>query len=92
MMDERKICGCTESQVVADARTLGLLQEFQSGIYTCCQIADWAHEQWSAWVQATQEDAKDRNDVNATSTEVDETEAVLVPVRFRRPVPWFRRT
>lgn len=83
-------CGCTESQAMADAKTLGLLQEFQNGIYTCCQIAEWAHDQWSAWLEATQQDAKDPSEVSANA-ELDDAEAVLVPVRFRRPVPWFRR-
>ena len=75
---------------MADARTLGLEQEFQNGIYSCCQIAEWAQEQWSAWFQATEEDAKYRNAADV-SAELRDEEAVLVPVRFRRPVPWFRR-
>jgi hypothetical protein len=50
-----RTCGCTESLAVAHAKTLGLLQELQSGIYTCCQIAEWADEQWSAWFEATEE-------------------------------------
>jgi hypothetical protein len=83
-------CGCTKSQAMADAKTLGIEQEFQSGVYTCCQIADWAEEQWSAWAQATREDA-DYLDEGSTSAELDSEEAVLVPIRFRRPVPWFRR-
>jgi len=82
-------CGCTQSQAMADAKTLGLEQDFQSGIYSCCQVTEWAHEQWTAWVQATQEDAECCND-GSISAELDSGEAVLVPVRFRRPVPWFR--
>jgi hypothetical protein len=38
-MNGGKSCGCTASQALADAKTLGLQQEFQSGIYTCCQMA-----------------------------------------------------
>jgi len=83
-------CGCTQSQAIADAKTLGLEQEFQSGIYTCCQIAEWTEEQWSAWAQATREDTDYGNDGSA-SAELDSKEAVLIPVRFRPPVPWFRR-
>lgn len=76
---------------MADAKMLGFEQEFQSGIYTCCQIAHWAREQWSAWFQATAEDAKYRND-GGISPEPSDEEAVFVPVRFRRTVPWFRRS
>ena len=83
-----KTCGRTESQAIADAKSLGLLQELQSGIHTCCQIAEWADEQASAWFEATREDGKPTHEV----TELEpEAEAVLVRVR-RRPVqvPWFR--
>ena len=59
MIGKCKNCGCTESQAVADAKTLGLQEEFQRGIYTCCQIAGWAHEQWSAWFEATQQDVSE---------------------------------
>ena len=83
-------CGRTDSQVIADAKTLGLLQEFQSGVYTCCQIAAWADEQWLAWFEATQEDNKLVDDVTS-QPEYDETQLVFVPVRFRRQqVPWYR--
>lgn len=44
MTDKCKTCGRTPSQAIADARTLGVQQEFDSGIYTCCQIAQWAHD------------------------------------------------
>jgi len=85
-----RICGSTESQAIADARTLGLEQELQSGIYTCCQIAEWADEQCLAWFEASQEDDKRVNDVTRR-IELSEAEAVLVPVRLRRPrVPWYR--
>jgi hypothetical protein len=40
MSNACKNCGCTESQVIADAKTLGLQQEYESRIYTCCQIAE----------------------------------------------------
>ena len=84
-----KTCGCTESQVIADAKTLGIQQEFESGIYTCCQVEEWAQEQWSAWVEATRQDAG-QADEGMNGSELDEPEATLVPVRLRRPVPWFK--
>ena len=84
-----KTCGCTESQAIADAKTLGLQQELQGGIYTCCQVAEWANEQWWAWFKATQEDAEHADELTGRP-EVADAEAFLVPVRFRRPVPWFR--
>jgi hypothetical protein len=74
------VCGRTESDAIADAKTLGLQQEFQAGVYTCCQIAEWADEQASAWLDAIHADG-DRC----------EPEPVLVPVRSRRAqVPWYR--
>ncbi|MFL6446178.1 MAG: hypothetical protein ACJ746_00510 [Bryobacteraceae bacterium] len=83
-------CGCTESQAIADAKTLGLQQEFENRKYTCCQIAEWADEQWSAWTEATHQDAEWRKD-GRVSAELESAENALVPVRGRRPVPWFRR-
>jgi hypothetical protein len=83
-------CGRFGEQVVADASSLGLLEEFQSGVYTCCQISEWADEQWLAWFQATQEEVERVDDFAARRTYGD-AGAVLVPVRFKRPqVPWYR--
>jgi hypothetical protein len=74
------ICGRTESEAIADAKALGLQQEFQAGVYTCCQIAEWADEQALAWLDAIDADGQLR-----------EPEPVLVPVRSSRPkVPWYR--
>ena len=87
MTDKCKTCGRTPSQAIADARTLGVQQEFDSGIYTCCQIAQWAREQWLAWVEATQQDANRADEVKWP--EANDAEGILVPVRFRRPVPRF---
>jgi hypothetical protein len=87
-------CGCTASEATANARAVGLQQEFESGMYTCCQIAEWADEQslaWfeASWPEATHEDDRPTHDVTDL-LELD-TEAVLVRVRRRRPeVPWFR--
>lgn len=81
-------CGRTESQAIADARSLGLQQALQSGIYTCCQITEWADEQALAWFEATHEDGMPTRDVTELASQA---EAVLVRVRPRRvQVPWFR--
>jgi hypothetical protein len=85
-----KRCGRTESQITAGARTLGLLQKLDSGVYTCCQISQWADEQSLAWFEAMQQD---RELVNGITIPRDftESEVVLVPVRLRRTqVPWRR--
>jgi len=58
MISKCRLCGCTEVDSIADAKTLGLEEELQNGVYTCCQIAAWAHEQWLAWFEETKEDAK----------------------------------
>ena len=64
MTDKCSKCGRTRSQIAADAKTLGLLEEWQTGTYTCCEISQWADEQWLAWVEATKEDAKPLGDLN----------------------------
>lgn len=85
-------CGRMESQVAADANTLGLLQEFQNGVYNCCQIVQWADEQCLAWFEATEGDSTLVDNMTGRS-QVDEgeSEGVLVPVRLRRrQVLWYR--
>ena len=82
-------CGCNQAQAAADARALSFEEKFASGIYTCCQVEEWAQEQWSAWVEATRQDAGQADEV-MNGSELDEPEATLVPVRLRRPVPWFK--
>jgi hypothetical protein len=72
-------CGSTESQIVDDARTLGLLKELQSGIYTCCQIVVWADEQWLAWVEAAEEDSKAVDDVTRPLESADGAKQSLFP-------------
>ena len=94
MTNKCTTCGRTEFQITADAKTLGLLQEFQSGVYNCCQIVEWADEQWLAWFEATQEDSR-LVDNMAYRPQVDEgdCEGALVPVRLRRrQVPWYRHS
>lgn len=84
------ICGRSDSQIIADAKALGLLQEFQCGRYTCCQISEWADEQWLAWSKAAHEDAQYPDHVDSPRLP-DWAEPALVPVRFRRSqVPWYR--
>ena len=77
-------CGSTESQTIADARTLGLLKELQEDIYTCCQIVTWADEQWLAWIEAAEKDGK-AMDAVTRRFESAETQANLVPVGLRKP-------
>ena len=90
MTNECAICGRKGSQVIADAKTLGLLQEFECGIYSCCQISEWADEQWLAWSKAAHEDANCADKADNPGRP-DEAEPILVPVRVRRPqVPWYR--
>lgn len=83
MTDRCTKCGRTESQIISDARSLGLLEELQSGVYTCCEISQWADEQWLAWFEATQEDGKPLDAV-PMRPEFTDTNVVLVPVRLRR--------
>jgi hypothetical protein len=90
-MSERcEICGRTECEAMADAKTLGLYEELKGGVYTCCQIAAWADEQRLAWSEATREDAS-RSEGFMDGAEL-QAETALVPGRFRRPVPWFRNS
>jgi hypothetical protein len=76
-------CGRTKSQTAADSKTLGLVQELQRGVYTCCQITEWADEQRLAWFEAIHEDSHliDEQSVQPESRDAD---VVFIPVRFRR--------
>jgi hypothetical protein len=58
-MDKCDSCGCTPAQIRADARNLGLEDEFKVGTYSCCQIVGWADDQWSAWAEAAAQDGKE---------------------------------
>jgi hypothetical protein len=51
----------------------------------------WAEEQWSAWIQATHQDAQHANEL-MPQPDADGIEGLLVPVRYRNPVPWFKKT
>jgi hypothetical protein len=74
-------CRCNEA-AAADARTVGLLDEFLAGIYTCCQVVHWADEQWLAWQEAGGQDRKVPEEV-ARPLEV-EPDALFVPVLVRK--------
>jgi hypothetical protein len=83
-----ELCGRTESEAMADAKALGLQEEFQNGLYTCCQVADWADEQALAWFDAAHADSQGAEYV---APEQSQPEPVFVFVRARRPhVPWYR--
>lgn len=62
-------CGCNLFEAIADARALGLEQEFRAGIYTCCEIDRWADEQWHAWFEiAVAENAALKLELQAYAT------------------------
>jgi hypothetical protein len=84
------ICSRSESQVIADAKALGLLQEFECGIYSCCEISEWADEQSLAWSKAAHEDAIYAEEQDSPPSLADaEPTLTTVPIR-RRYVPWYR--
>ena len=90
MPDKYMNCGCKESQVIAGAKTLGLLEEFEAGLYTCCQISQWADEQCLAWFEALAQDGKLPDDMT-TGPELENSDTIFVPVHLRRKqVPWYR--
>lgn len=74
-------CGCTASQAAADALVLGFQEEFQNGVYSCCQVVAWADEQWLAWAEAAAEDGRPEEEVTKP-LEIMECPG-LVPIRLR---------
>jgi len=84
-MEVCRFCGCTEAQARADARVLGLNDEFESGLHSCCQLVAWADEQWLAWMEAASEDGKPVDKVTAPLEvpEILEAEPEPVVVRVR---------
>ncbi|MBV8552630.1 MAG: hypothetical protein JOY54_15135 [Acidobacteriaceae bacterium] len=85
------VCGSTESEAIADAKAIGLQEEFEHGVYTCCQVAEWAYEQAVAWFEATDEDSQ-RAGPEGVRSELREAQPVYVYVRSRRSqVPWYRK-
>ena len=77
-------CGCNEARAAADARALGFEEEFASGAYTCCQVVQWADEQWLAWIRAAEQDGKRTEDVTRR-LEISEPAPEFVRVRPRKP-------
>jgi hypothetical protein len=73
-------CGCSASLAAADALVLGFQDEFQAGIYSCCQVVTWADEQWMAWTDAAAEDGRAAEEVTKP-LEVMDCPGV-VPIRF----------
>jgi hypothetical protein len=81
MRDVCRHCGCPAAEARADAKTLGLQDEFQRGIYICCQIVAWADEQWLAWMEAAEQDGLPVEEVTQP-LEAEEAETLFVPVRW----------
>jgi hypothetical protein len=79
-----RYCGCNQVQAAADARALGLEEEFASGTYTCCQVVHWADEQRLTWLNAAEQDGKMGEHV-IRPLEVSEPAREFVYVRSRRP-------
>jgi hypothetical protein len=73
---------------------LGLNDEFERGLYSCCQLVAWADEQWLAWTEAASEDGKPLDKVTMPlEIHEAEPEPVLVRVRSERKqgnksLPW----
>ncbi len=73
-------CGCTTPQAAADAFVVGFQNEFEAGVYSCCQVVMWADEQWQAWITAAAEDGKSEEEVTKP-LEIMDCPGV-VPIRF----------
>ena len=78
-----RYCGYNQAQAAADARALGFGEEFASGIYACCQVVQWADEQWLAWLNAAEQDGKMAEDV--TRPLISDPAREFVHVRSRKP-------
>ena len=48
---------CNRDEAAAAALAVGLYDEFRAGTYTCCQVMQWADEQWQAWHEAEMMDS-----------------------------------
>jgi hypothetical protein len=77
-------CGCNQSQAAADALVLGFEEEFASGTYTCCQVVQWADEQWLAWSKAAEQDGKKMEDITLP-LEISDPTHEFARVRARKP-------
>ena len=78
-------CGCNQPQAAADARALGFEEEFASGIYTCCQMVQWADEQWLAWLHAAEQDGKVPEEDVTRPLEISAPTREYVHIRSTRP-------
>lgn len=78
-------CGCNQAQAAAKARVLGFEEEFASGIYTCCQVGQWADEQRLAWLSVAEQDGKMPEEDVARPLEISERAREYVHVRSRKP-------
>ena len=61
---------------------LDLNDEFENGLYSCCQLVTWADEQWFAWTEAALEDGRPLDEVTKP-LEIHEVEPERVLVRVR---------
>ena len=59
---------------------LGFQEEFQAGVYSCCQVVAWADEQWLAWTEAAAEDGRSAEEATRPLEIMDCPG--LVPIRF----------
>jgi hypothetical protein len=78
-----ELCRRTQFEAMAEAKTLGLEQEFEAGIYTCCQVSEWADEQAIAWLEAIEADEHRSNEETAIP-DSDPGQAIFVFVRASR--------
>lgn len=71
-----QLCRGRQTQAQADAKALGLEQEFEAGVYSRSQLKQWAGEQWLVWLEAAAEDRR-------ASEQTEDLEAQMVPIRTR---------
>jgi hypothetical protein len=72
-----RLCRSRQAETMADARAIGLGDEFEAGLYSRMQINQWAGEQWLVWLEAMAQDRR-------AAEGIEELEPVMVPVRVRR--------
>ncbi|MBV8073744.1 MAG: hypothetical protein JO270_27875 [Acidobacteriaceae bacterium] len=68
---------------MAEAEALGFQDEFRDGLYSCCEIVQWAEEQWRAWLDAAKEDAQNGREVKRPGG--GDPEELFLRTRVRRP-------
>ena len=78
-------CGCNQLQAAADARAVGFEEEFASGIYTCCQVLQWADEQWLICLHAAEQDGRVPEEDVTRPLEISAPAREYVHVRSRKP-------